>query len=614
MFKHRKKDIALKWVLQMVAIFFIIISLTLLAILFFEKKYQNKIYPGIYIGNIDLSGKTKNQAITILNREINKINQNGIIFKYKNTKKILMPVISSMGGDLAYNIIDFDAETTVNKAFSQGREFDFFKNFKIKYNNAFNGKQIKMQFLLNKEKAIESLKNSFKELETKPNDAFLVFKSPGKYRRISAKNFFIEKEKSGEVINYEKGIAEMQENLSNMLNVPIYLYSTKKEPKIHKKDCANIDNQINKILKITPITLKHKNKKFVINAYKLAPFLSLKQKNRDIFVGLNIDLFAKYLEENISPQINIEPTNAKFEVKDGKVVEFQESKDGLKLNTIASAEKLERELLKENNEIDLITKALKSDIQMKQINDFGIKEIIGTGHSNFAYSPKNRRHNIAVGASSVNGVLIEPGEEFSLIKTLGEINKESGYLPELVIKEGKTIPEYGGGLCQIGTTVFRAALASGLPITMRRNHSYRVSYYEPAGTDATIYDPWPDLKFINDTGHYILIQSRIEGDDLYFDFWGTKDGRIASTTYPVIYNIVKPGPTKFIETDTLKPGEKKCTEHAHNGADAYFDYTVKYPNGEIKEKRFKSHYVPWREVCLIGVEKNASSTTENISQ
>jgi vancomycin resistance protein YoaR len=281
-------------------------------------------------------------------------------------------------------------------------------------------------------------------------------------------------------------------------------------------------------------------------------------------------------------------------------------------------------------------RAEPSEISAKDINDFGIKEILGTGHSSFAGSPKNRRHNIAVGAESVNGILIKPGEEFSLIKTLGDINAESGYLPELVIKDNKTIPEYGGGLCQIGTTVFRATYASGLPVTMRRNHSYRVSYYEPAGTDATIYDPWPDYRFVNDTKNHILIQSRIEGDDIYFEFWGTPDGRTATHTYPVIYNIAKPGPTKIIETEDLKPGEKKCTERAHNGADAYFDYTVEYnkanPPQIIKEKleaneeveesdytietRFRSHYVPWREVCLVGIDntktENASSSEENI--
>jgi vancomycin resistance protein YoaR len=210
--------------------------------------------------------------------------------------------------------------------------------------------------------------------------------------------------------------------------------------------------------------------------------------------------------------------------------------------------------------------------------------------------------------------LIKPGEEFSLIKALGKIDGTTGYLQELVIKENKTTPEYGGGLCQIGTTLFRAVVNSGLPVTMRRNHSYRVAYYEPAGTDATIYDPLPDFRFMNDTGKALLLQTKISGDKAVFTFWGTRDGRTVSSTKPVIYNIVKPGPTKLVETTDLKPGEKKCTEKAHNGADAYFDYQVIYPSGEEKKVRFSSHYVPWREVCLVGVVATSTPMTVPVAE
>ena len=191
---------------------------------------------------------------------------------------------------------------------------------------------------------------------------------------------------------------------------------------------------------------------------------------------------------------------------------------------------------------------------------------------------------------------------------MGEVSAATGYKPELVIKENKTVPEYGGGLCQVATTIFRAALASGLPITERQNHSYRVSYYEPAGTDATVYNPKPDLRFVNDTGHYILLLGEVSGHTLSFSIWGTKDGRQVTQTKPVIYNIVKPAPKKLIETEDLEPDKLKCIEQAHNGADTYFDYTVTYPNGETKSRRFQSHYVPWQEVCLIGKKKETDST------
>jgi vancomycin resistance protein YoaR len=185
---------------------------------------------------------------------------------------------------------------------------------------------------------------------------------------------------------------------------------------------------------------------------------------------------------------------------------------------------------------------------------------------------------------------------------------------ELVIKGDKTTPEYGGGLCQVGTTTFRVALNTGLPIIERRNHSYRVSYYEPAGTDATIYDPSPDLKFVNDTAGHILIQTKITGNTLRFEFWGTSDGRQVTQTKPEIYNITQPGPTKIVETQELAPGQKKCTESAHAGADTVFYRTITYMSGEKKEETWKSHYVPWQAVCLVGVEKPAEpSITETES-
>jgi len=156
------------------------------------------------------------------------------------------------------------------------------------------------------------------------------------------------------------------------------------------------------------------------------------------------------------------------------------------------------------------------------------------------------------------------------------------------------------------------AVNSGLPITERRNHSYRVGYYEPAGTDAAIYDPWPDLKFINDTNNYLLLQTRIEGDNLIFDFFGTSDNRRVEITEPVIYNIKTPFSTKYIETENLDPGEKKLLEHAHNGADAYFIRTIIWPeqtNKEVVQETWQAHYVPWQEVYLIG--KIPTTTDKN---
>ena len=597
-----------RWLLVIAIVFFILILSAGTGLIIFDSLFNNKIYPNIFIGNLNLGGKSAEEAKRLINQEVDKINQRGIIFSYNNFESQIAPVIASADGDLAYQIINFNTDQAVAAALNYGRGNNPFINLKNKLLALFAKKQLPITLSANREEITKILKNNFSKNYEPAQDAKLIItKAP----LTNDYEFTVTKEKFGKTINYEKFIDRLIANLSNLNSTEIKLSTITEYPKILSKDLLNVESQARKLLALAPLTLKYGENQWLINQDLLTQFLALKlngsavsknQSSDKVRVGLDNDKFKAYLAGQIAEKLDKKPIEARFEIKDGKVTEFQNGQDGLALNLEASLTKIEDNMTATSS-IELVVEVQQTLTKAGDINSLGIKEIVGIGTSNFAGSPANRRHNISVGANSINGTLVKPGEEFSLLKVLGEIDGSTGYLPELVIKEGETLPEFGGGLCQVGTTMFRSALASGLPITMRRNHSYRVGYYEPAGTDATIYNPWPDFRFLNDTGNYILIQAKISGDDLSFEFWGAKDGRLIETTKPTIYNIVKPEPTKIIETLDLKPGEKKCTEHAHNGADAYFDYKVTYLAGEIKEERFSSHYVPWQEVCLLGVEK-----------
>jgi len=608
----------LQWLLTLAIIFFILLILIASGSFIFDKIYQNKIYPNIFIGALNLSGKTSEQAEELINVEINKISQAGVTFSYKEVRTTIAPVVASADGDLAIQIINFNVDSAAKAAFNYGREDNWFINLEKKLSLLINKKQLPLKTSINQSQVEKILKDAFTKTYQPAEDAKLMIK------RIPGSNdyeFSVANERLGKTIDYQEAIAQMLNNLSNLDSQEIKLFTITEYPKILAEDSLNIESKAKAILMAAPLTLSYGGDKWLIDENQLAELLALKLNDSAIDkIGVGFDKIktGAYLSEQIASKIDKKPLEAKFTIDNGKVSEFQNGQNGLALNIEATLAKIENEITT-SNQINLVVETQPALVSADNINNFGIKEIIGIGTSNFSGSPANRRHNIEVGAAAVNGTLIKPGEEFSLIKTLGEIASSTGYLQELVIKDGKTIPEYGGGLCQIGTTVFRATVNSGLPVTMRQNHSYRVSYYEPAGTDATIYDPWPDYRFVNDTPTYILIQAKFSGNIISFEFWGTKDGRAATSTKPVIYNIVKPEPTKIIETTNLKPGEKKCTEHAHNGADAYFDYKITYLNGNIKEKRFSSHYVPWQEVCLLGIEKiikppkTATSTPTNLT-
>ena len=204
----------------------------------------------------------------------------------------------------------------------------------------------------------------------------------------------------------------------------------------------------------------------------------------------------------------------------------------------------------------------------------GIETLIGQGKSDFKGSTRSRIHNIKTALTRYDGLLIAPGEEFSFVENLGEVDGEHGYLPELVIKNDKTEPEFGGGICQVSTTAFRAAIYSGLEITARKNHAYPVSYYNPQGMDATIYVPKPDLKFINNTPGYILIQTEIEGTQLTFNFYGTNDGRKVEVDGPHILERNSDGSMKTAFTQKVLDENGK--EIINETFSSFYDSPNKY--------------------------------------
>jgi vancomycin resistance protein YoaR len=193
-------------------------------------------------------------------------------------------------------------------------------------------------------------------------------------------------------------------------------------------------------------------------------------------------------------------------------------------------------------------------------NNLGIKELVAVGESDFSGSPRNRRVNIGVGASRFQGLILKPGEEFSFNKFLGDVDGEHGFLPELVIKRSGLVPEFGGGLCQVSSTAFRAAMNAGVDITERRNHSFAVRYYAPQGTDATIYPGVTDFKFTNDLPSHLLIRTKIDGDKLYFEFYGTKDDRKITFDGPYQYDKKLDGSMKAVWTRWVEKNGQKTEE------------------------------------------------------
>ncbi len=318
--------------------------------------------------------------------------------------------------------------------------------------------------------------------------------------------------------------------------------------------------------------------------------------------------------EPISKSVHKDSQDAEFNVQNSRVISFKQSINGKDVDTSGLTQRINKIIPKLANsktpsiiQLDIPIKIVEPKITTEEANKYGIEEQIGSGHSTFHHSIPGRIHNVALAGSRINGALVAPGEEFSFDKTLGDVSAITGYQQAYVISGGKTVLGDGGGVCQISTTLFRAILDAGLPITERHAHAYRVGYYEqdaPPGMDATTFVPTVDLKFRNDTDHYILIQAIVDTSNLTVDFYlyGKSDGRKSQISTPVISNISPAPPDVFQDDPTLPAGTVKQVDFAAPGAKSVFTRTVTKNGKVIINDTFVSVYRPWQAIFLRGTK------------
>lgn len=248
---------------------------------------------------------------------------------------------------------------------------------------------------------------------------------------------------------------------------------------------------------------------------------------------------------NYVKSISSEPEDAKMVFEGERVTNFSPGKNGLVPDVRATTMQLIESLEKQEATSPVIGITIHPHNTLADTNTLGITEFLSGGKSDFSNSSKNRLANIEAGIQQVKGVIVKPGETFSFGEYLGDVTAAKGFKPEIVIKAEGLVPELGGGICQVSSTLFRAVMQSGMQITQRRNHAFSVSHYFPPGTDATIYTPATDLKFINDTPAHVLIWPYyIDKTHLAFDLYGTKDSRSVVVDEPIQWDRKADGSMK----------------------------------------------------------------------
>jgi len=238
-------------------------------------------------------------------------------------------------------------------------------------------------------------------------------------------------------------------------------------------------------------------------------------------------------------------------------------------------------------------------ISTREVQLMRISGLLASYSTNFNPAQENRTANIVTAAGALDNLLLAPGESFSFNQTVGPRTNDQGYLQAPVIINGELTPDLGGGVCQVSSTLYNAALLSNLQISERHNHSLPVGYV-PLGRDATVSYGYLDLAFVNTTGSHILLKTEVQRDTLTVKVFGNTAAHPSDLSLETEVVEVLPPPETIIEDPNLPRG-KTFTEQEGSAGYVTKTYLVR-GTGTAKTRRLISQdrYNPKPTVLRAG--------------
>lgn len=359
-----------------------------------------------------------------------------------------------------------------------------------------------------------------------------------------------------------------------------------------------------------PLELRQGERRWIWEPDRIAEMLTISVTDGRMFVDIDqarlqraVDRLAQFVDSS-----SAEPRVA---FRNGRLQIVEPGRDGLRLKQAEAAEAIRRALRTQDHIVELPVETIRPQITAETLPTLGIVELVAEGKSSFAGSAAYRVTNIQAGAARMNGVLIPPGAEFSFNTQLGAVDAEHGFVQGYAVIGNRTQLEWGGGVCQVSTTVFRAAFWAGLPITERHAHPFYISWYDAfsfpdqaaPGMDATIYTGVQDLRFINDTGHWLLMEAVADtsAQVLSVRLYGTRPDRRVAVVGPEITNIVPPpAQAVYVNDPGLPSGTVRQTDRARRGMDIRVYRVITEQGVQQTPELFFTRFKAWPDVFVRG--------------
>jgi vancomycin resistance protein YoaR len=585
-------------------VLFFILTLGSLAI--FDIRNAGKVYPGVSMSGIELSGLNQKEAVDKLVRNLLFPQTGKIVFEDGESIWVASP--SELG-------LSTDYEANARIAYLHGRSGNPLERVSDQIEAWNKGVDIAPKMVYNEQAALDYLQQIANQVDRPKLEASL---------KLEGVEVIAVSGQVGRSLVVSASLEALRTQIQRLSDGVIPLVIEEAPPEI--MDASQQADAARKILS-EPLTLRMPDAKegdggpWKIPASQLAEMLQIERvgtgQAASIAVGLSEVALDTYLSA-LSGDINQYPDNARFIFNDDtrKLEVITPAVIGRSLDVEATIKTINESLAAGSHVVPLTLVYTQPEVGDDATGEqLGITENLVATTSYFRGSTNERLQNIQIAAANFHGLLIPPGATFSMASVMGNVSLDTGYAEAWIIFGGRTIKGVGGGVCQVSTTLFRAAFLAGLPIAERHPHAYRVGYYEQtssgydsdlAGLDATVFIPMVDFKFVNDTPGWLLMETYYypNSRSLTWKFYGAPDGRRVEWESSGPQNVVEPPDPVYEENPDLAKGEVKQVDWEAEGADVTIIRTV-YRDGQVVlSDSFVTHYLPWADVFQYGPGTN----------
>lgn len=602
-FPSLKKALTLLFTLLVLAAGGLLVVI-IFGILGFQIIYLDRAYPGVTVAGIDVSGMSRPEIVDLVSAQADKILNETLTIQISDETHTFTK--EELG-------VSVDVEATADKAYQLGRQGNLLVDVPMHLSLLSHSRDVQPIVLYNTGPSHQMLQSLIAVSDYPPQNAQLIIHSADQVEIVPAQ--------FGQRLHVDATRPLIEAALFSDNPEPIQAVTQKIQPALSNEAVASTYRQVTNLL-ARPLTFSYKstadNVEWTIEPKTLVSMIDLAEQVDDngqlqLKMDLNKDMFTPYYE-TFAKRIDQEGADAKlhFDEEENKLVVLKESQDSYQLDVDAAWTETVKAIDNGTNSVKLPVVVTPARIPSQNLEALGIKDVVSEATSYFSGSSEARMNNIEVAAAKFEDVVIPPGEVFSFNEYLGEVTKELGYDESLIIYGDRTAVGIGGGVCQVSTTAFRAALFGGFEIVERWAHGYRVGWYEinsEIGLDATVYAPYVDFKFRNDTDHFLLIQtaSDLEAGTVTFKFFGTPTNREVTVGEPVVTNVVKHGPPIYENDPSLPDGVIKQVDWAQDGMNVSVTRLVKEGDQLLYNDEIVSRYQPWTAIYKVGTKRTEPS-------